>query len=175
MKSSNVDQCVWMLISGLEPAEITLWASTYASSLQARVTSQKWLRSLRCNKEATVVAFYSSGQNESRSFQHQHQGYLLLQFEIVSKTRAAVVVAALLIPFLTHVQTVENIGKWIKWKLSERAFYSTPEKLRNIILNQSYWPLTKNIEKKVWREDLTFYLEDCVWFWRLPGSFCAFV
>ena len=87
----------------------------------------------------------------------QYQGYLLLQFEIVSKTRAAVVVAALLIPFLTHVQTVENIGKWIKWKLSERAFYSTPEKLRNIILNQSYWPLTKNIEKKVWREDLTFY------------------
>ena len=56
----------------------------------------------------------------------------------------------------THVQTVENIGKWIKWKLSERTFYSTPEKLRNIILNQCYWPLTKNIEKKVWREDLTF-------------------
>ena len=83
--------------------------------------------------------------------------HLLLQFEIVSKTRAAVVVAALLKPSLTHVQTVENIGKWIKWKLSERAFYSTPEKLRNIILNQSYWPLTKNIEKKVWREDLTFY------------------
>ena len=71
--------------------------------------------SLRCNKEATVVAFYSSGQNESRSFQHQHQGYLLLlQFEIVSKTPATLVVAALLIPFLTHVQTVENIGKWIK-------------------------------------------------------------
>ena len=87
----------------------------------------------------------------------QYQGYLLLQFDIVSKTRVAVVVAALLKPFLMHVQTVENIGKWIKWKLSERAFYSTPEKLRNIILNQSYWPLTKNIEKKVWREDLTFY------------------
>ena len=65
---SSVDQCVWMLISGLEPAKITLWASTNAPSSQARATSQK---SPRCNKEATVFAFYSSGQNESRSFQLQ--------------------------------------------------------------------------------------------------------
>ena len=66
---SSVDQCVWMLISGLEPAKITLWASANAPSSQARVTSQKSLRSMRCNKEATVLAYYSSGQNESRSFQ----------------------------------------------------------------------------------------------------------
>ena len=66
---SSVDQCVWMLISGLEPAKITLWASANVPSSQARVTSQKSLRSMRCNKEATVLAYYSSGQNESRSFQ----------------------------------------------------------------------------------------------------------
>ena len=41
MKSSNVDQCLWMLVSGLEPAKITFWASTYSPSTQARVTSQK--------------------------------------------------------------------------------------------------------------------------------------
>ena len=68
MKSSSLYQCVWILVSGLQQAKITLWASTNAPSSQARATSQK---SPRCNKEATVFAFYSSGQNESRSFQLQ--------------------------------------------------------------------------------------------------------
>ena len=53
---SSVDQCVWMLISGLEPAKITLWASTNAPSTQARVTSQKLPSSQNCFQ----IQFWSS-------------------------------------------------------------------------------------------------------------------
>ena len=41
MKSSGADQCVWRLVSRLDQAKITLWASTCSPSSQARVTSEK--------------------------------------------------------------------------------------------------------------------------------------
>ena len=89
IKSSSVDQCVWMLISGLEPAKITLWASANVPSSQARVTSQKSLRSMRCNKEATVLAYYSSGQNESRSFQLQSLSFNTQNWETTALNSSA--------------------------------------------------------------------------------------
>ena len=42
VKSSSLEQWVWMVVWGLEPPKITLWASTWWLSSQARVTSAKF-------------------------------------------------------------------------------------------------------------------------------------
>ena len=41
MKSSSSDQWVWVVVRGVEPSKITLWASSWWPSSQARVTSAK--------------------------------------------------------------------------------------------------------------------------------------